>query len=97
MIIKKSEKELYNELVKEFKIGDRKSLVEIKSTLGVIYKGLGLNITPKASDLNKFFLTKKIKTENRSDGFEIISHTIDKDPTQSNPSDFGIDRESFNL
>lgn len=73
--IKKSEKVLYTSLKNEFKIGDRISKSLIKEKLREIYNNLNIDITPKATDLNKFFEIRRIKLPPNIAGFEIVSHT----------------------
>lgn len=49
------------EILSQFKVGDRIISTEIKSQLGIIYRGLNYEKTPKATDLKEYFETKSIK------------------------------------
>lgn len=61
----------------EFRVGDKVVTPDIKEKLGIIYQELGYKKTPKASDLDEFFVTKKtkIKAQDGSwiNGVEILS------------------------
>ncbi len=65
-------------IVNYFCIGNRYLKTEIKQALSVIYKDTGLDLTPKASDLEKYFELKEVNlvdhsTNKRVKGFEILS------------------------
>ena len=69
------EKNLILQVITYFQIGQRYSKSEIKEKLKEIYKNLGYNSTPKASDLEQWFEIKSILlSENgkRVHGFEIV-------------------------
>ena len=58
-----------------FKLGDRFTKKYIKTTLANIYKSLNITITPKATDLEKYFKLVKIKVtledKTRENGFKL--------------------------
>lgn len=64
-------------IMAEFKVGDKVITPDIKEKLGIIYQELGYKKTPKASDLDEFFVTKKtkIKAQDGSwiNGVEILN------------------------
>ena len=64
-------------IMTEFKVGDKVITPDIKEKLGIIYQELGYKKTPKASDLDEFFVTKKtkIKAQDGSwiNGVEILN------------------------
>jgi hypothetical protein len=69
------EKNLILQVITYFQIGQRYSKSEIKEKLKEIYKNLGYNSTPKASDIEQWFEIKSVLlSENgkRVAGFEII-------------------------
>ena len=69
------EKNLILQVITYFQIGQRYSKSEIKEKLKEIYKNLGYNSTPKASDIEQWFEVKSVLlSENgkRVHGFEII-------------------------
>ena len=60
-----------------FKVGERYSKTWIKEKLRELYKKLGLNKTPKATDLENYFILKEVKviditTNTRLHGLEIL-------------------------
>ena len=66
--------EVYN----VFKVKEKYTLKYIKETLGSIYQKLGIFKSPKASDLEEFFNTKRIKVPDKTDnklyhGYQLIS------------------------
>ena len=66
------------ELSKEFKIGERYQLKDIKRILTELYNKLNITKTPKAVDLEEYFVVKSVKiynaeTKKQSKGYEIIS------------------------
>ena len=66
---------LKKKITNEFNIGKRYTKVEIKEKLKEIYKNLGYNSTPKATDLEQWFELKTVllsKNGKRIHGFEII-------------------------
>lgn len=70
-------------IVSYFCIGKRYLKTEIKQALSVIYKDTGLDLTPKASDLEKYFELKEVNlvdhsTNKRVKGFEILSKKDEK-------------------
>ena len=61
-----------------FTIGEKYSTIQIKSMLGEFYKANKIHKTPKASDLDEYFIMKPVKVKNPDSskwehGFEIIS------------------------
>lgn len=61
-----------------FKEGKRYDLKGLKERLAHLYKSLGISTTPKATDINKWFNTKKVViidplTKKRDNGLELIS------------------------
>ena len=54
------------EILSQFKVGDRMTSVNIKSQLGIIYRGLSYEKTPKATDLEEYFETKSIKLKDNT-------------------------------
>lgn len=69
--------ELQKIIYSTFKVGDKLTKADIKSTLGRIYEELGYEGSPKAVDIKKYFETKRINI-NRSEGFELIKSLIDQ-------------------
>ena len=65
------------EILSQFKVGDRMTSAEIKSQLGIIYRGLSYEKTPKATDLEEYFETRSIKLKDNTskcvNGFEILA------------------------
>ena len=71
-------KRIRSRLIGQLKIGDRRSLADLKELFKLIYNDLELKISPKASDINKYFTVKKVKMSDRkTDGYEILSYTIE--------------------
>ena len=71
------EDSLKGRLIKEFKIGDRITLKDIKMRLQNIYTSLNITRTPKAKDLEQYFSVEELKlqdslTKKRSKGYKII-------------------------
>lgn len=71
-------KEEISEYIKSsFEVGDRKSKSEWKQVLEDLYKTIGISKKAKASDLEEWFVIKRISIATldgkRSDGFELIS------------------------
>ena len=65
----------------EFKVGEKYLKSYIKQRLGDIYESLGLKLSPKATDLEKYFEIKKIQITNRDsgkrdNGYELISKKL---------------------
>lgn len=65
-------------LLINFKFGEKYTLKSIKSTLKDIYANLGITRTPKATDLEDYFVVKLIRvldpqTKKQSKGYQIIS------------------------
>ena len=54
------------EILSQFKVGDRMTSVDVKSQLGIIYRGLSYEKTPKATDLEEYFETKSIKLKDNT-------------------------------
>ena len=48
-------------LISYFKIKSKYTLKDIKYTLGIIYRDLGISKTPKASDLCNYFEVSEVK------------------------------------
>jgi hypothetical protein len=67
-------KKIKNELMKCLKIGDRRTLSDLKGILKIIYEGLKVRSTPKAIDINNYFEVKRA-TINKSFGYEIVSYS----------------------
>ena len=66
---------LSKKIFSKFKEGEKYSKADIKTTLGEIYESLEYSRTPKASDLNYYFVVKRctVSTDGkRSEGFEIV-------------------------
>lgn len=66
----------------EFKIGEKYLKSYIKQRLGEIYESLGLRLSPKATDLEKYFEVNKTQVTNketgkRDSGYELISRKKD--------------------
>jgi hypothetical protein len=64
-----------------FEEGKRYSLKKLKEQLGHLYKSLGISTTPKATDIDKWFNTKKVViidpvTKKRDKGYELISRKV---------------------
>lgn len=74
--------EIVKEIYHVFFIGQRRSLVDIKSMLRRIYGSLGYYKNPKATDLLEYFEVKKIKilldksTGRRISGYELIKKLL---------------------
>ena len=73
-----SDNTLLTELSKEFKIGERYQLKDIKNILTELYNKLNITKTPKAIDLEEYFVVKSVKiynseTKKQSKGYEILS------------------------
>ena len=65
----------------EFKVGEKYLKSYIKQKLGDIYESLGIKLSPKATDLEKYFEIKKIQITNRDsgkrdNGYELISKKL---------------------
>ena len=61
-----------------FTVGEKYSTIQIKSILGEFYKANNIHKTPKASDLDEYFIMKPVKVKNLDsgkweNGFEMIS------------------------
>lgn len=73
-----SDTTLLTELSKEFKVGERYQLKDIKNILTELYNKLNITKTPKAVDLEEYFVVKSVKiynteTKKQSKGYEILS------------------------
>ena len=73
-----SKDKVVEEILTKFIVGNRYSLVEIKSKISEVYTKLGINKSPKATDLEEWFEVKRIKfvdpiTKTKVNGFKIIS------------------------
>ena len=68
---------LLDTIYSEFKVGDKLSLSWIKAKLADLYSSINYKSTPKASDLENFFVIKKCKIalpdKKRIDGIELVS------------------------
>ena len=65
----------------EFKVGEKYLKSYIKQRLGDIYESLGLKLSPKATDLEKYFEVKLCKitnkeTNKRDHCYELISKKL---------------------
>ena len=64
------------EILSQFNVGDKIISSEAKRQLGIIYRDLGYEKSPKASDLEEYFELKNIKLKDQTNkwvnGFEII-------------------------
>lgn len=74
----RSGSEIQKKFISTFTIGEKYSLKSIKETLRRIYQDLGLSKTPKATDLEEYFVIKLIKiydpsTKKQSSGYLIQS------------------------
>jgi len=61
-----------------FTVGEKYSTIRIKEILGEFYKANNIHKTPKASDLDEYFIMKSVKVKNSDsgkweNGFEIIA------------------------
>ena len=69
------EDKLFIAIHNNFRLGDRFTKKYIKTTLANIYKSLNITITPKATDLEKYFKLVKIKVtmddKTRENGFKL--------------------------
>ncbi|MBP3732573.1 MAG: hypothetical protein J6I84_04930 [Bacilli bacterium] len=73
-----SKDKVVEEILTKFVVGNRYSLVEVKSKISEVYTKLGINKSPKATDLEEWFEVKRIKfvdpiTKTKVNGFKIIS------------------------
>ena len=78
-IISFEEDKIFEEIDKEFSVGESYTNVFIKEKLGGIYKRIGYKASPKANDLNSYFDTKKclIQAEDkRVNGLKLISKRV---------------------
>jgi hypothetical protein len=66
------EDQLKEEIYRLFKIGNRYTNKDIKSTLKGIYERLEYEKTAKASDLEQYFKVKKVYTSDKKHGVEIL-------------------------
>ena len=67
---------IFEEINKEFNVGESYTNVYIKERLGDIYKRIGYKASPKANDLNKYFDTKTCtinQNNKRVNGLKILS------------------------
>lgn len=68
---------LLDSIYSEFKVGDKLSLSWIKAKLADLYSSINYKSTPKASDLENFFVVKKCKIslpdKTRTNGIELVS------------------------
>ena len=78
-IVTFSEQLLENEIYKNFKVGDKLLLSDIKEKLANIYSSINYIATPKASDLSNYFIVKPITitiiengNKKRSNGYELL-------------------------
>lgn len=74
-------KNLDDIIYSEFKVGEKYLKSYIKQRLGEIYESLGLRLSPKATDLEKYFEVKKTQVTNketgkRDSGYEPISKKL---------------------
>ncbi|MBP3732243.1 MAG: hypothetical protein J6I84_03270 [Bacilli bacterium] len=72
------ERDLISAIESVFKVGERYTKAQIKEKLREIYQELGYKQSPKATDLEKWFILKSImftnkETGKRDAGFEILS------------------------
>jgi len=75
--LKISEEDIQAKFIDSFNVGDKYPNTKLKELVGNIYKELGLNLLPKARDLDKYFQIKKTKVKDPStntfvNGLEII-------------------------
>ena len=74
--LKISEEDIQAKFIGSFNVGDKYPNTKLKELVGNIYKELGLNLLPKARDLDKYFQIKKTKVKDSSNtfvnGLEII-------------------------
>ena len=69
---------LYSSVYSDFKIGDKLPLTVIKERLANIYNSINYKETPKATDIQNFFKTKKISSyEKNSDGSRKKIHGLE--------------------
>ena len=79
-IVTFSKELLINTIFSNFSIGDRISSAEAKERLRFLYSSISYTATPKATDLDAYFITKEAKvneisedgTKKRVKGFDII-------------------------
>ena len=78
-IVSFEEDKIFEEVEKEFEAGSSYTNVYIKEKLGEIYKRIGYKASPKASDLNNYFDTKKCLIQEgskRVNGLKLISKKV---------------------
>lgn len=71
--------ELWVSIEGKFKVGQSYTKKEIKFILGNLYRDLGLSRTPKATDLEEYFVLERARftdpdTKKRIEGFKLISY-----------------------
>lgn len=61
--LKISKNDIQTKFINSFNVGDKYPNTKLKELVGKIYKELGLNLLPKARDLDKYFQIKKTKVK----------------------------------
>ena len=64
--------QLREEMYRLFKVGNRYTKADIKTTLKNLYERIGYQKTAKATDLEEYFDLKKIYTSDKKNGFELL-------------------------
>lgn len=78
-IISFEDDKIFEEIDKEFNVGESYTNVYIKEKLGEIYKRIGYKASPKANDLSNYFETKKCLIQEgskRVNGLKILSKKV---------------------
>lgn len=78
-IISFEDDKIFEEIDKEFNVGESYTNVYIKEKLGEIYKRIGYKASPKANDLSNYFETKKCLIQEgskRVNGLKLISKKV---------------------
>jgi hypothetical protein len=65
--------QLKEEMYRLFKVGNRYTKADIKTTLKNLYERIGYQKTAKATDLEEYFDLKKIYTSDKKNGFELLN------------------------
>ena len=60
------------EMYRLFRVGNRYTKADIKTTLKNLYERIGYQKTAKATDLEEYFDLKKIYTSDKKNGFELL-------------------------
>jgi hypothetical protein len=66
------DRDIKEEIYRLFKVGNRYTKADIKTTLKLLYERLGYQKTAKANDLEQYFEVKGILTPDKKAGFELL-------------------------